>query len=533
MDSYSNSLADSEASSAIGNQPLPLTQHQTSVGTTSLRISRDEMNLAEFPLTVLSKRSDPAVKTLEFSDSVKGKNGDLINRQWIITGADKFGLPTSSDDEVLLGLLKLTADDGVRSRKVHFTRYELLRILRWTTEGRSYTRLQNALDRLSGVRIKATNAFYDNETKLHSTRNFGIIDAYEINDGRDTRPSFFTWSEVLFKSFQVGFIKKLDLDFYLDLESAVSKRLYRYLDKHFWYRSKIQVNLFTLAHEKIGVSRNYVYASSLRQQLEPALEELKTRGVISGFEFSGKGRATELSIFAAIAPKRVASGPLTESSAAGQGADANFNQREGQSVTNSREPRVALKTQAVIDALVKRGLADKQAFKLTAGQGSATLDRIMAIVSHFDELIAKGSARISKSPTGFLYRAVEKPFEFVLPGDKKANQADLALSKRDGYERGNREPAKDVKRGSGKRSEHNDIERELAYHHFRSERIDELLRATPQDEIVKIKSEVEQALAKLSQHITPDRFLKVVQHGLEQRLLEISGFPELEKWQGA
>jgi len=156
------------AASAQGHGPVPL----------PLKVSRDEMNLAEFPLTVLSKRADPSVKTLEFSDVVKGKNGEPLNRTWIITGADKFGLPTSSDDEVLLGLLKLTADDGLRSRKVHFTRYELLKILRWSTEGRSYSRLQNALDRLSGVRIKATNAFYDNETKLHSTRNFGIIDAY-------------------------------------------------------------------------------------------------------------------------------------------------------------------------------------------------------------------------------------------------------------------------------------------------------------------------------------------------------------------
>ena len=185
--------------------------------TNPVKLSRDEMNLAEFPLTVLSKRADPSIKTLEFTDYVKGKNGDVVQRQWIITGADKFGLPTSSDDEVLLGLLKLTADQGLQTRKVHFTRYELLKILRWTTEGRSYTRLQNALDRLSGVRIKATNAFYDNEAKAHSTRNFGIIDAYEINDGRDTRESFFAGGEVLFKSFQVGFIKKLDLDFYLDL----------------------------------------------------------------------------------------------------------------------------------------------------------------------------------------------------------------------------------------------------------------------------------------------------------------------------
>ena len=117
------------------------------------RISRDEMNLAEFPLTVLSTRSNPSIKTLEFQDAVTNKNGKTIKRKWVITGTDKFGLPTASDDEVLLGLLKLTVDDEISDRKVFFTRYELLKILRWTTEGRSYTRLQNALDRLEKVLV--------------------------------------------------------------------------------------------------------------------------------------------------------------------------------------------------------------------------------------------------------------------------------------------------------------------------------------------------------------------------------------------
>jgi plasmid replication initiation protein len=268
-------------SSSQGALPIP------SIVVPSIQISRDEMNLAEFPLTVLSTRSNGKEKTLEFSDTIRGKNGETVTRRWIITGADKFGLPTASDDEVLLGLLKLTVQNEFRDRKVYFTRYELLRILQWTTEGRSYQRLQRALDRLSGVRIKASNAFYDNENKTHTTRNFGIIDAYEINDGRDTlpKPSFFIWSDVLFKSFQVGFIKKLDLQFYLALRSAVSKRLYRYLDKHFWYRSKIQINVFTLAHEKIGISRNYRHVSSLRQQLDPAIEELINANFLSGAEY--------------------------------------------------------------------------------------------------------------------------------------------------------------------------------------------------------------------------------------------------------
>lgn len=495
------------------------------------KLSRDEMNLAEFPLTVLSKRADPSIKTLEFSDYVKGKNGDLVNRTWIITGADKFGLPTSSDDEVLLGLLKLTADEGLQTRKVHFTRYELLRILRWTTEGRSYTRLQNALDRLSGVRIKATNAFYDNETKLHSTRNFGIIDAYEINDGRDTRPSFFTWSEVLFKSFQVGFIKKLDLDFYLDLESAVSKRLYRYLDKHFWYRSRMQVNLFTLAHEKIGVSRNYVYASSLRQQIEPALEELKEKGILSDYEFTGKGKSTEVVLVAAHAPKKtIATGAEGSVGATSTGAISATTARSNDQRCND-EPQVVLPDEvaSMKNALVERGLAEKQAVRLTAGQGRATLERMRAIVQHFDSLLAAKSSLVSKSPTGFLYRAVERPFEFVLPGEKRIKQGDFSFSGHAAEDKAKESQAVAPPQHKSKNRDPK-IDLEVAYLTARSERLEQVTTTSSREIIDGLRSEVEQALHKLKSHISPQRFQEAVQHGVEQRLLENDGFPDFDEW---
>jgi hypothetical protein len=514
---------DAPVSVTAGTQANPL----------PAKVSRDEMNLAEFPLTVLSKRADPSVKTLEFSDYVKGKNGELINRQWIITGADKFGLPTSSDDEVLLGLLKLTADDGLRNRKVHFTRYELLKILRWTTEGRSYARLQNALDRLSGVRIKATNAFYDNETKLHSTRNFGIIDAYEINDGRDTRPSFFAWSDVLFKSFQVGFIKKLDLEFYLDLQSAVSKRLYRYLDKHFWYRSRMQVNLFTLSHEKIGISRNYVYASSLRQQLEPALEELKEKGMLSDYEFVGKGKSTEIILMAAHAPKKTISGtPETRPSTQGAGPT------QGPAVANNdRSDGGSHDADHITQQLIDRGIAEKQARRLTAGQGADGLRRMTAILAHFDALVQSSSPLVSKSPTGFLYRAVERPFDFTLPGEKKATQGDLGLRSRAGDESPDDErqpPATNRSKNSRTEDRASGVDAklnlEVAYLTARKVALDDILCRASETEVSELRRDVETALQKLRAHISPQRFSEAVQHGVEQRLLERHGFPDFDSW---
>ncbi len=461
-------------------------------------ISRDEMNLAEFPLTVLSTRSDPRIKTLEFEDSIVLKDGQTLKRKWVITGADKFGLPTASDDEVLLGLLKLTVDEGIRNRKIFFTRYELLRVLRWTTEGRSYLRLQNALDRLSGVRVKAANAFFDNESKSHSTKNFGVIDAYEINDGREatTKPSFFIWSEEIFKSFQVGFIKKLDLDFYLDLRSAVSKRLYRYLDKHFWYKSSVRINLFTLAHEKIGISRNYKYASLIRQQLDPAVEELVERKFLSHCEYCGKGRNTEIVLYSAQGARR--NGGHIEETQGLQALPALGDSRE--------EP-----LRGVSNALLQRGLKPGQVERLLAGKGAESIKRIGKIIDHFDFLVRSGSRLVSKSPVGFLYKAVENAEQFVLPMEapKRASGSSPA-------------------RASADKSREEKLRAEFMS--CRREELNRLMCGVEPELLQGIRAEIEQGLRKVKKLISKEHFEQSVEHGLEERLTSLFALPDFEEW---
>jgi plasmid replication initiation protein len=499
--------SSSNTSSTFMATPLPIGGF-----TNKPKFSRDEMNLAEFPLTVLSTRADPSLKTLEFKDNIKGRNGELLERKWVITGADKFGLPTASDDEVLLGLLKITVDAGMCERKVFFTRYELLKTLKWTTEGRSYSRLQKALDRLSGVRIKASNAFYDNETKVHSTRNFGIIDAYEINSGSDAhaKTSYFAWSETIFKSFQSGFIKKLDLDFYLDLQSAVSKRLYRYLDKHFWYKSRVQIDLFTLAHEKIGISRSYQYASSIRQQLDPAIDELVKHGFLEGATYEGKGRNTVISLFSARQKPRV-----TESS-------ANEQSKRAIDVIESTEGEDSLKTE-VIHALVLRGIKEPQALKLVGAREETTLKRILQIVNYFDYLVACNSRLISRSPVGFLFRAVENPETFVLPGDKKLKQADL-INQSDIQIKPKASAQSKVQTSQQVSNDASDylIERKRAIRMFKEQ--------MEPAQLGKITQEVEQALSKVKNFISPSRFNEAVAQGVDDKVCKLSGFPEFESW---
>ncbi len=489
---------------------LPVTidnpQYQRANRSSAVRIiSRDEMNLAEFPLTVLSTRANPSQKTLEFADTIFDKNGKPVKRKWIITAADKFGLPTASDDEVLLGLLKLTVDSGMLDRKVHFTRYELLKVLRWSTEGRSYGRLANALDRLSGVRVKTTNGFYDNESKAYNTKNFGIIDAYEINDGRESenKPSFFIWSEVLFKSFQVGFIKKLDLDFYLKLQSAVSKRLYRYLDKHFWYRSKVKLNLFILAHEKIGISRNYRYPSSLRQQLDGAIEELVAEGFLSHVEYEGRGKGTEVVFYAARGkPRSVANEAQTSE---GEGHASEQDQKGSQSICS---------------LLIERNIADVQARKLTATRSKDELERMKKIIDYYDSLVTSSSALISRNPAGFLYRAVQKPEQFVLPGESRQGQMNFEATRKPAAASG--------QTGPNIREQRED--RMGEYLTERKEQIERIRQNVEPETLDRVTGEVREALAKVQGLISEEGFARTLEHGVNEKLAKLFALPDYDEW---
>ena len=369
-------------------------------------IARDEMNLAEFPLTVLSTRVNTEIKTLEFKDTIRGKSGELIEREWIITGADKFGLPTATDDDVILGLMCLTMDQGFRERKVFFSRYELLKILRWTTEGRSYSRLSKSLDRLSGVRIRSSNAFFDNAQKGFQTCNFGIIDAYEIRDTRGSKDkSFFIWSEMMFDSFRSGFIKKIDLDFYFSLKSSVSRRLYRYLDKHFYYRSVIEKPLLTLAFEKLGLSRSYQYVSSIKQQIEPAAEELIERGFLESFSYQGRGALTVAQF---VSANRADGSKVREIKDGGSAAKPVFAELTDSVPIEAINPVNNLKKEFVKKKLQQNGLTLFQANKLLNQKTDEELLEVEKTISKYESV---GKEQFS-NPVGFLYRAVEDGSRF-------------------------------------------------------------------------------------------------------------------------
>ena len=249
---------------------------------------RDELNLAEFPITTVGSRANPDEKTITFEDTTFDKaGGQLITRRLTVTGSDKSGLPTTLDDEVLLGMVQLSYKQGFRSREVIFKPLELLKILGWDSSGMNYTRLRKSLQRWHDVSLHYENAWRDKMTGNWVDADFHFIDNVEISKkGSNSMMapqghSFFRWNEVVFRNFKAGNLRVLNFGVYLKLASGVSKRMFRFLDKRFHMRSTLKFDLDVFAHEKIGLTRGSTSdAAQVKRRLRKAIEELEAIGFI-------------------------------------------------------------------------------------------------------------------------------------------------------------------------------------------------------------------------------------------------------------
>jgi hypothetical protein len=360
---------------------------------------RDEMNFAEFPLALLGAPS-PGQKTLEFSDKIFDyKRESWITRKLTISASDRSSLPTPRDEEVFLGLVNLSHQAGFQSREVFFSKGELVKLLGWSDDGRSYQRIDEALKKWASLTLYWEN-WWSKEEMSFIDRTFHILDnvdsiskdryrAKVSNAQGNTRAglSSFAWNSVIFSSFKSGYIKKLDLDFYKDLSSAVSKKIFRFLDKRFYNESCIELDLRAFAFEHIGLSRSY-HNSAIKRLLAPAIKELEDKGFLRPLGDAERYLKQSRGIWRIVFVK--AKGKTLEAK---------------------------LPDNILVSELTKRGVSLKAARELIENFDN---DRINNIILNFDALVSANDKKVSKNPAGFLVAAIKNNFDFET---KKAKES--------------------------------------------------------------------------------------------------------------
>jgi hypothetical protein len=347
----------------------------------------DELNLAEFPLAALSRRAAPGSKTLVFQDTVRHAKREVL-RKLTVTGSDLHGLPTSRDEDVLVGLIAVSKAQGFVERVVPFTRSALLKLLGWSDNGQSYERLSGAFRRWHGVTLQYERAWWDREARCFVDASFHVLESFTLPGRRgpgDVRPRgellcTFTWNDFLLRSFRSGNVKRLNLALYFDLTLAPARRMYRYLDKHFWHASRLEFDLKAFATQHVGLSPGYGDAGKLKEKLSPSIEELERAGFLVPLNRDKRyvrlGRGNWRIVF-----ERPGGALRQEAEASAEDSD-------------------------LAPELMARGVSARAAVELTL---RFPPERIRGRITAFDALCRAGALRI-KNPPGYLISSIRDDY---------------------------------------------------------------------------------------------------------------------------
>ena len=271
-------------------RPTAQTQQPLPLETLSPLVGKDELNLAEFPLTKLGKRDKRDVLT--YKGWLPSKDGKSRPIAWTVRGAAGLGLPHEWGDQVMLALLYLCFQQQPPTRKVEFSLYELLKITGVDPQGKhTFDRLTNVLRQLAGITIESHKSFHDREAKARiSLKSFHLIETLWLRKhegdekilASEKNQGYILWSQEIWKSLRSGYIKNLDLNFYYGLPSPLSRRLYRFADRRLRHQEQFEIDVVQLAR-RLGMAY-YNKPSENYRKLKPGIDQLIEAGYLASAE---------------------------------------------------------------------------------------------------------------------------------------------------------------------------------------------------------------------------------------------------------
>ena len=200
-----------------------------------------------------------------------------------------------------------------------------------------------------------------------------------VEVGKSLPLSYFSWNEVLFNSFNAGFIKNLDVDFYFSLDGSISKRLYRFLDKNKYGKSRYEIGILKLA-ALLPIQDEH--PSQIKRRLESTHNQLIEKGFLNNVTYENGKTGEEKIVY-----------------------------RFSKLLPNSDDPIIKPILSEVSNTtaqLTQRGITESVAESLISFYPSDQIQKQMEI---FDYLVKTKSPLLTKNPAGFLRKSIEENYQ--------------------------------------------------------------------------------------------------------------------------
>jgi plasmid replication initiation protein len=212
-------------------------------------IPKDDMGSMEHPIFSLATKPDVHIREYEH----KGVKISIF--------PSALGLATIHDKDILIyciSQLVAKMNSGMELQKtLHLKAYDLLVSTNRNTDGRGYEQLKNALDRLSGTRIRTNIKTGEQEI----TEGFGLIDGWRVvrqtASGRMTELRI-TLSDWVFNAVVGREVLTLHRD-YFRLRKPLERRIYELARKHCGKQDEWVISLEMLKKKCGSTSEDYEF----------------------------------------------------------------------------------------------------------------------------------------------------------------------------------------------------------------------------------------------------------------------------------
>jgi len=256
--------------------------------------SKYELNLAEWPLGILSKRppknlKEPAI--IEYQDTITGKGGKVVPRKWRVKSSVDYGFGSNQVLKTLFELFQVWKEHDFLSPNIRFeSLYNLIGRLGLENTKSAYKRIRQDLNALVEISIEAKNAFWDNETGAYVDKTFHLFNEvsfyHEDSSGQTTLPfAFIQASDVLYGSVQANalFTTHFTSEWFRTL-TPTEQRLALYLSKMFRNQPLHRREVTKLAEQIPIQASSYKH---IKQQLTEAVSGLLKKGypLLESFEY--------------------------------------------------------------------------------------------------------------------------------------------------------------------------------------------------------------------------------------------------------
>ncbi len=246
--------------------------------------SKYELNLAEFPVAVLSKRLPANLKVIEYEDTIVGRDGKVVPRTWRVKGSIEYGFGSNQALGTLFELFQIWKEQDFETPVIRFgSVYNLCKRMGLENAQTAYERIRKDLSALVEIAIEAKNAFWDNEKKAYVDQTFHLFDRVrfyhkEATSRQQVLPfAHIEASKELWGSIEANALitlRQVDSEFFHSL-TPTEQRLALYLGKMLHSATEHWRDVQTLARQLPIFAKSYRH---VKEQLTKTCDGLLVKG---------------------------------------------------------------------------------------------------------------------------------------------------------------------------------------------------------------------------------------------------------------